>query len=115
MLAVAILALVVEFVLNIFIGVNVAFDNNAANWAVTFLAIGCLALAVVALVKGIKGIRDPLTRGRSIATTIVAGSAVTYGLALVLIAYLVAAGIYTFSTSGNGDFTFTFSRMLGQF
>ena len=115
MLALAILMLVAEFVLNIFIGVNLAFDNNGANWVVGFLAAAALAVAIVALVGGIKGIRDPLTRGKSIATTIVGGMAVTYGLGLVLVAFLVAAGVYTFNTSSNGDFTFTFIRMLSQF
>ena len=115
MLALAILMLVAEFILNIFIGVNVAFDNNGANWVVAFLAVGCLALAVVALVKGIKGIRDPLSRGKSIATTIIAGSAVTYGFGLVIVALLVATGTIALDAAKNGDFTFTFLRMFSQF
>ena len=106
MLALAILMLVGEFILNILIGVNAALNNNGATWVVAFLAIACLAFSIVALVKGIRGIRDPLIRGKSIATTIISGAAVTYGFALMLIAFTVAAGLFVINSSG--DFTFTY-------
>ena len=106
MLALAILMLVGEFILNILIGVNAALNNNGATWVVAFLAIVCLVFSIVALVKGIRGIRDPLIRGKSIVTTIVSGAAVTYGFALMLIAFTVAAGLFVINSSG--DFTFTY-------
>ena len=106
MLALSIIMLIVEFILNIVIGVNAATGNIANNWVVLVLAMCCMAASIFALVKGIKGIRDPLIRGRSIATTIIASSAVVYGFAIVIIAWAAAAGVMAFGT--NGDYTFTF-------
>ena len=104
-----------EFILNIFIGVNMALNNASANWVVAFLAICCLAASIVALVGGIKGIRDPLRRGKSIATTIISGMAVMYGFAVVLIGFAVAAGLYAVEqASSGGDFVFTFIRMVNK-
>ena len=113
MLALVIIALVTEFILNISIGVNAVVGSKDGNWVIVILAMLCLAAGVVGLVNGIKGIRDPLRRGVSIATTIIAGSAIVYGFAVIIIGVLMAQGISVSDMSfGSGEFVFTYLRMI---
>lgn len=114
MLALAIIALIAEFVLNICIGFGAVFGGSSANWIIAALAACCFIGSIFALVGGIKGIRNPLTRGKSIATTIIAGLGVTYGFGVAFVAGAVAAGLFAFE-SISGDFTFTMLRALIKF
>ena len=91
MLALSIIALVIVFIFNIAVGVTMAFSNSGATYAVAVLALACISMAVVGLIGGIKGIRNPLSRGKSIATTIIAGVAISYGLAVSGVAFYAAA------------------------
>ena len=91
MLALSIIALVGAFIINIVLGVNAGFDNYSANYVPAAIAIALASLAVVGLVSGIKGIRDPLIRKKAIAQTIISGIAIMYCLAVALIGFVSAA------------------------
>ena len=90
MLALSIVLLVIDFILNIAIGVNAGLKGGN-NFYIATLVLALLAMgaSVIPLVLGIKGIKDPFTRGKSIATTAIAGGAIIYGFAVAFIAAMI--------------------------
>ena len=91
MLALSIIALAGAFIINIVLGVNAGLNNQSANYIPAVIAIILCGLAVVGLVTGIKGIRDPLIRKRAIGQTIVSGIAIMYAAAVALIGFVSAS------------------------
>ena len=91
MLVLSIIAAILTIAMNIMIGVNVAFGNGNANVVVGFVAIACFVILLITLIGGIKGIRNPAIRGRSIATTIISGTFIIYALIVGIMGFAFKA------------------------
>ena len=90
MLALAIVSLALELIINIALGVIAFFDNDTAYYIVSFIAFALLSMAIIALVSGIKGIRDPVTRRKSIVITVISAIALVYGFNVGLVGLIFA-------------------------
>lgn len=64
------------------------FANAFATYMVFFGILGCIAACITCLVFGIKGIKDKITRGQSIAAVVVSGVGLTFGT-FTLFYYLI--------------------------
>lgn len=104
MLIAAILCFVAEIVFYIVGVTSFAIDMVEASsvGALSIISViilfGCAIAEIPLLVCGIRGIKDRSIRGRSIATTAVAGVAAMTGLILAL-ALCIYLGLFGFATS----------------
>lgn len=83
------------FLFNIVFGAVIAMYNPLLLFEVMLLMIPCFPMAIVALVGGIRNIKNPLTRKKGIITTVLGAHAILY---FIVLGFLMA---FAFGTGGR--------------
>ena len=92
MLALSIVALIVEYVAYIIGSALIYGPNGVTNcWIVLFIILVFSVISVFTMVSGISNIKDRSIRGRAISTTAVSAVGVLSGLILVICELFVIA------------------------
>lgn len=93
MFVLSIIVLALEFIFNVAFGFVLYFNDPFGYLDLILFMIPLLPMAVVALIGGIRKIRDASTRKKAIATTVLAGVSLMVFVALMfLIIFAFAVG-----------------------